>query len=399
MSTLRIAVVSNLYPPAVIGGAERSVARTVEELIRLGHEVHVMTLRSRERSSEVGPGPAITEVDDRLPYYAFDGASRAVTSRAIWHICESFGSIADQFRDHLVEISPDVVWTNGLASFGCSPWRACKALGLPVVHTVRDYYSLCARSTLYRGDSNCLSRCFGCQILRVPHRREADGVAHVVGASQSVLDVHSSFRMFDGSSMSVIPNPVDTGVVGSNTRVLPGGNVRYGFLGQLTREKGVIDAVRAFLARSSNVGSLTIAGAGEPTFLAEVQAAAASDSRIRLLGHTPQEALFAEIDVLLVPSRWREPFGRVVIEAAASGVPSVVTELGGPAELVAKYGCGWISDSARPDKLAMLLDAIDGGEVGWPSAGAFESAVAACKPALVASAYVEVFRRVVNHCI
>jgi glycosyltransferase involved in cell wall biosynthesis len=47
------------------------------------------------------------------------------------------------------------------------------------------------------------------------------------------------------------------------------------------------------------------------------------------------------VDLLLVPS-WEEPFGRAIIEAMASGVPVVATDVGGPPEILvegeARYG-------------------------------------------------------------
>jgi glycosyltransferase involved in cell wall biosynthesis len=53
---------------------------------------------------------------------------------------------------------------------------------------------------------------------------------------------------------------------------------------------------------------------------------------VRLLKHDAMPRHVAALDMLLVPSRttphWREQFGRVVIEALASGVPVVVSDSG-----------------------------------------------------------------------
>ncbi|PKL71221.1 MAG: group 1 glycosyl transferase, partial [Methanobacteriales archaeon HGW-Methanobacteriales-2] len=40
---MKICLISNLYPPNVLGGAEVSVKKVSEELVKKGHEVIVIT--------------------------------------------------------------------------------------------------------------------------------------------------------------------------------------------------------------------------------------------------------------------------------------------------------------------------------------------------------------------
>lgn len=63
----------------------------------------------------------------------------------------------------------------------------------------------------------------------------------------------------------------------------------------------------------------------------------------------------AAADVLVVPSRL-EGLNRVVIEAAAVGTPSVVSDGAGAAELIATYGCGLI---VPRENVAALTHAIE----------------------------------------
>lgn len=49
---------------------------------------------------------------------------------------------------------------------------------------------------------------------------------------------------------------------------------------------------------------------------------------------TDREQLYAQIDLLIVPSKWDEPFGRVAPEAIASGLPVLVSRRGGLPETV-----------------------------------------------------------------
>jgi glycosyltransferase involved in cell wall biosynthesis len=58
--------------------------------------------------------------------------------------------------------------------------------------------------------------------------------------------------------------------------------------------------------------------------------------------------IYESLDVLLVPS-WQEPFGRVVAEGMAAGVPVVATSVGGPAELIVDGESGLLAPPRSPD--------------------------------------------------
>jgi glycosyltransferase involved in cell wall biosynthesis len=55
-------------------------------------------------------------------------------------------------------------------------------------------------------------------------------------------------------------------------------------------------------------------------------------------GLTDIRELFSRIDVLLVPSEVEEAFGRVIIEAAANGIPSIANRIGGIPEALGDSG-------------------------------------------------------------
>jgi len=61
--------------------------------------------------------------------------------------------------------------------------------------------------------------------------------------------------------------------------------------------------------------------------------------------------------VLIVPSLWYEPFGRVIIEAQACGIPIIGRGVGGIPEAIGKGGLV-ISESAGADDWAKILDSL-----------------------------------------
>jgi glycosyltransferase involved in cell wall biosynthesis len=109
-----------------------------------------------------------------------------------------------------------------------------------------------------------------------------------------------------------------------------------GFLGRLTEEKG-IGVMTAALDRidRSVEWSLLVMGSGpmEADILRWVADRGLSTRvRIRLLEHGAVPRVLRALDVLVVPSQtrtqWKEQFGRVIIEAFASGVPVIASDSG-----------------------------------------------------------------------
>jgi glycosyltransferase involved in cell wall biosynthesis len=112
------------------------------------------------------------------------------------------------------------------------------------------------------------------------------------------------------------------------------------YLGRLEPFKGIQDLFDAFirLRAQRNDIALTVAGSGslEPF----VRDAAASLRSVHYLGHLSGERVweaYSAADVLVLPSR-REPWGLVVNEAMAAGLPVIVTENVGCADDLVHHG-------------------------------------------------------------
>ncbi len=109
---------------------------------------------------------------------------------------------------------------------------------------------------------------------------------------------------------------------------------RVGFLGRHTALKGgdvLIDAAARLghLARPLEVWFM---GDGPARAEWEKRADAVANDRVRFRFWRHGEstrAFLSQIHLLAVPSLWPEPFGRVGVEAAACGVPSVAFAVGG----------------------------------------------------------------------
>jgi glycosyltransferase involved in cell wall biosynthesis len=139
------------------------------------------------------------------------------------------------------------------------------------------------------------------------------------------------------------------------------GRPRLGSVGRLHRNKGydlLLDA--AALLRDRGMGfSLTLVGDGPERAALERQAATLNlTDRVAFLGwlENPSEALRA-MDLFVLSSRV-EPFGLVVIEAMAAGLPVVSTDIGGPRDILAGGRLGRLVPAGSAQALADGIAAV-----------------------------------------
>jgi glycosyltransferase involved in cell wall biosynthesis len=122
-------------------------------------------------------------------------------------------------------------------------------------------------------------------------------------------------------------------VEGFDHEATPEGEPCVLFVGRLVAAKGVLEAVEAW--KRSGV-SLPLAMAGTGPLRRELESRASElEAPIEVLGWLDQQRLSAQYRrarVLVLPSRWQEPFGISGIEALSFGVPVAAWESGGVAE-------------------------------------------------------------------
>ena len=61
---------------------------------------------------------------------------------------------------------------------------------------------------------------------------------------------------------------------------------------------------------------------------------------------------------LVFPSRWYETYGLVVAEAAARGVPAIVSDISAPAERIIDGVTGWVFHSASVESLMRRMQLV-----------------------------------------
>lgn len=201
-------------------------------------------------------------------------------------------------------------------------------------------------------------------------RALARGVAHFVFISRAVEDDQRS-KGIGQRSGSVIHNAVDLSAYGTLDRQaarrffgVADDDLVIGMMGRIEPWKGQRDLLAALAELAPRFPALRCLIAGAPEldgqwFLDELRAIVAArrlEHVVQFVGYQSDIPRFmAALDVLAHASTQPEPFGRVLIEGMAAGLPVVATSAGGVPEIVIDGETGLLAPPGDPPALAAAL--------------------------------------------
>jgi glycosyltransferase involved in cell wall biosynthesis len=335
---MHILIINTLYPPYVIGGAERSVSLLAEALVRSGDQVTVVSLHpDLKETVETLNGVRVYRLPMDNRYWPFGrGTKPCAAARLLWHMGDAWNRRAAKRVGRILDQEePDVVHTNAIAGFSVAIWGEARKRNIRLVHTLRDYYLLCSRSALFRNGSTCMQRCTDCKALTANRKSASQLVDAVISISEYVLDRHVQCGYFSGSPSSVIYNIAGVGKSLSPTlrsRNGPQNTLIFGYIGRLEEEKGIEVVLEAVGCLSGSNWRLRIAGAGLDRYVNALKQKF-SDPRIEWLGFADAREFYPSIDVTIISSVWPEPLSRTVIETFGACKSAICAQSGGIPEI------------------------------------------------------------------
>jgi glycosyltransferase involved in cell wall biosynthesis len=305
MTRLRIAMLAPPWipvPPPGYGGIESVVALLTRELVRAGHDVTLFAAPGSRSEARV-----CSPLDRAHP----DDIERSLHEAD--HTARAFALIDEQaLRGRAYDVVHD--------HCGFTPLAMADRLATPLVHTLHGPF---------RSDEAAF------------YAHHA-GKAHVVAISQAQLAAAPHGLRVAG----VVPNPIDVQQWPLQRHKQP----YLLWVGRMAREKGAHRAIAA--ARLAGM-RLLLAGPvqrGQESFFDCEVAPYADGERVSYVGEVSGAAkrrLYARASALLMPIRWAEPFGMVMIEAMACGTPVIAFPEGAARELVRQGQTGFLVDDER----------------------------------------------------
>jgi glycosyltransferase involved in cell wall biosynthesis len=279
-----------------------------------------------------------------------------------------------RIRDLVVTERPDIAHCHNLFPLvSPSAYYACKAAGLPVVQTLHNYRLLCPAGTLFCRGNTCdrCARNLGHGIWRGCYR----GSRIQTAAMAAMLRTHRARKTWTTTVDAYIALTESSrarflaaGLPAKRIHVKPnflahdpGLRIDQGsfalFVGRLSPEKGLLEMLHAW-QRLAHV-PLIVAGDGPLGGPAAKLAQTLPGANISFTGPLERSdaiALVKRSRFLVFPSRWSEPFGMTLVEAAACGVPAIASRVGGVPEIVVDNRTGLLFDPSSDDDLVRKVD-------------------------------------------
>lgn len=364
---LKIWHIAELYPPDYGGGAAVYIQEVCRFQAEQGHDVRVLCVNT---SAEAVEYSVKTDFDGsvrvervKIPFRERDPGG--------WHLSIS------QWRRHksdALRIAEDILrtWQPDVVQFH-TPYTLIEEIlpsvtkrDLPVVGMLHCAWLICPRLNLIKsptGDS-CSGpapvKCLHClysywdgsnakSLVKLPWRaaklgaspayrlrerdlarRQVDGL---IGYSKYMADTH---RDHINGEVVHISLGVDMDGLPPERPVRPRNPVRFGFAGGFQEHKGIWDVLDTVKSLKDKGFAFELHAWGPNQSVAPLAERGIEDVVFLHGMFEPPDKwkIYAEMDVLLMATRRAEPYGRVVQEAAAMGVPTIAPAVGGITEQI-----------------------------------------------------------------
>jgi glycosyltransferase involved in cell wall biosynthesis len=408
---MKIAIISKYFPPNIRGGGEISALNLARGLSREGIEVHVIT--SKEVSEIPGSEFALYPLFETIHApKIFDPLIR----NDIFYR-ESFKAL-----DRLLSWNKDFDLLNAWNMYSIpGTVKAALKHKIPSVITINSHWMTCPTGEMLKrdkmiceGDCGFLKSFYCYSQMRFPENMIAPIYSRLLRSmrikateqANAVVSISKSLDNYIKHSIKpeisyVIPNIVEVEKFQQKSHEEFASDIL--FLGNLEKPKGCEYLITAMgeVVRNHPDVRLRIIGRGrEELSLKKLSSSLGLGKNILFEGFVDYEkipAYYASTSIVVFPSIWPEPFGRISVEAMAAGKPVAAAAVGGIPEVVEHGRTGLLVQPWNPSQIAeailYLLDNEDiakrMGKNGIEEAKKYSSEV-------ISKKYIEVYTQVIE---
>jgi len=339
---------SSYYPPYHIGGDAVHVKSLSEELVKLGHEVHVIFSLDGYRYKRPGFNGNLKETEENNGVILHPLQSPlGKLDLYLTYLLGNSSFVTKRFEELLRQIKPDVVHHHNIFFLGYDILR--KQGNYTNIYTAHDYWFICQRHDLMKyGRNECKRRsCLSCTLhaKRLPQLwrdgqefRKAIADIDAIIAPSNFMKEKLSDCLPTKANIFHIPNFVP----------LPPENIKdsgysnyFLYVGVLERHKGICNLLKVIKENRREINAkLLIVGTGSlKQKIVDYIAKNNLGDKVIVMGWVTDEvlwALYRDSTVLVVPSIWPENNPIASIEALSIGTPVIGTNVGGLGEIIEK---------------------------------------------------------------
>ncbi|MBW4442532.1 MAG: glycosyltransferase family 4 protein [Plectolyngbya sp. WJT66-NPBG17] len=348
--SLKILVLTNLYPPQVLGGYERSIADFARLLQHRGHQVLVLTSNTPELHAVHESRYAEPHIDRAFLLLGewSAGGTRWLDPGTVSSRLQQNVQVLNQ---QIEAFQPDVCFAGNLdfLETGIELIDALLSRKIPIAHYVMNAHPGYSVEIAPQRSTHRYLTC-------------SNWIIHSL-ASQG-YPISNAQAIYPGADVETFYQP----------ELPKRDRLRIAYASLVAPYKGadVLIEALAMLNASGIEFSATIAGGTfQPEFVEALKSFAVSEGladRIEFPGALSRQQLrelFKTHNVLAFPSRFQEPFGISQIEAMAAGLTLITSGTGGAGEIVYHGEDGLLFESENPLALADALSFLAANPDAW----------------------------------
>ncbi|WP_270544544.1 glycosyltransferase [Bifidobacterium adolescentis] len=388
------------------GGAETYFFALAEGLKALGHEVAFFSMKHPNNEPSYWSKYFVSEKDYVGEISAFKKVQEASTLIYSFEAKRKFEALLEEFK-------PDIIHMNNVhrqltLSILDAPYL--KKHHVPVVYTAHDYILLCPAYTMVNGRGEVCDACLDRHFMHATKNvcvKGSRAKSALATMEAEFLKFHHSYDKIDLiiAPSQFMKDKLDEGGFAGKTVAMQnfltdlqmamgtrvanthkfedakaGSRPYFLFFGRLSKEKGILTLVKAFLQAAGlanesadtqsddqsarvlpDTWDLHIVGEGPERGAIEQLIASAGPqvaSRIHLLGYKSGEELQREVGnarFTVLSSEWRENMPYSGLESLVAQTPVIGANIGGIPELVVEGKTGFRFESGDLDSLTVAL--------------------------------------------
>jgi len=326
VSNLKLLFWCELFPPSNRGGVELFGLQLIRQLQRQGFQIEVVC------DYDHLPLPPVMLYEGivvrRFPFratLASKSASRIIT-------------LLKKIRATFTDLQPDIVHMNSLQLGAFLYLKIPERRNCRMVLTLHD--SLCEK----------VNRSSFQQQLAAEARS-------IIAVSHAVRRSFCEYFPDQNGKLSVVWNGLER--PSEPDGPLPDGPLRLFSAGRVVRDKGFDMIPDALAMIKDDSIRWTLAGDGNEIAAIQDQCLRLKQlDRVTFLGRVPLSQVYSAIDrchIVVIPSRWEEPFGLVALQGAQRARPVLASRIGGLPEIIEDGHSGLLFEPENISDLARLF--------------------------------------------
>lgn len=359
---MNICIISNLYPPEIIGGAEKHVRDDCIALEKKGHSVSVITTQESGHqfkfNHQINQDINVFRFSPLNMYSPVTHPSEPIWKKPLQHTIDLWNPHSYlMIKKKLKEIDPDIIHIHVFAGLSFSIFSAASHLNIPVFHTIHDYALIHHRPGMFVSGTIDEPR----RIHKIYHKYVNRTVEQYVDVflapSQFIIDKHREYGVLLESTVQKLPLGHSNEITTEHKQETESGITRFLFVGQLTEQKGIKMLVTAF-SEIEGIDDLRLDVVGKGPLQNDIETIAKESENIHIHGFVSETQLnlfYQKANYTVLPSTWYDNSPMVIYESYSFGTPVIGADIGGIPELIEPGKTGYIFPSMSPSELKKQL--------------------------------------------